>query len=97
MTANGRPSVTIEIISDAICPWCWIGKHHLERAVALLEDKVAVTQVWRPFELNPDMPKEGVERSVYRMRKFGSLDHSAQLDARVAEAGEPPGWSSATI
>jgi predicted DsbA family dithiol-disulfide isomerase len=91
MTANGRPAVTIEIISDSICPWCWIGKRHLERAVALLDGKVAVTQAWRPFELNPDMPKEGVERSLYRMRKFGSLEHSARLDARVAEAGRAAG------
>lgn len=90
MTANG-PAVTIEIISDAICPWCWIGKHHLERAIALLDGKVAVTQLWRPFELNPDMPKGGVERSLYRMRKFGSLEHSARLDARVAEAGRAAG------
>ena len=84
-------TVTIEIISDAICPWCWIGKRHLERAAALLPDGVAIRTVWKPFELNPDMPDGGVDRSAYRLRKFGSLEFSAQLDARVAEAGRAAG------
>jgi predicted DsbA family dithiol-disulfide isomerase len=91
MTASNPPSVTVEIISDAICPWCWIGKHHLETAAARLADKVAIIQRWKPFELNPDMPKAGVDRSLYRTRKFGSLDYSAQLDARVAAAGKAAG------
>lgn len=84
-------TVTIEVISDAVCPWCWIGKRHLERAAASLPDGIAVKTVWRPFELNPDMPEGGVERSAYRLRKFGSLAFSAQLDARVAEAGRAAG------
>jgi predicted DsbA family dithiol-disulfide isomerase len=90
MTGISEP-VTIEIISDAICPWCWIGKRHLERAAALLPDGVAIRTVWKPFELNPDMPEGGVDRSAYRLRKFGSLEYSAQLDARVAEAGRAAG------
>lgn len=83
--------MTVEIISDAICPWCWIGKRHLESAISQLAGKVAVTQIWKPFELNPDMPKEGVERAAYRKRKFGSLEYAAQLDARVASAGRNAG------
>jgi predicted DsbA family dithiol-disulfide isomerase len=83
--------ITVEIISDAICPWCWIGKRHLERAATLLPDGVAIRTVWKPFELNPDMPEGGVERRAYRLRKFGSLEFSAQLDARVAEAGRAAG------
>ncbi|NJM36288.1 MAG: DsbA family oxidoreductase [Rhodomicrobium sp.] len=47
--------------------------------------------MWKPFELNPDMPKEGLPRKVYRERKFGSLDYSAPADARVAEAGRSAG------
>ncbi len=85
------PSVTVNIISDAICPWCWIGKRRLEGAAALLASKAVIEAVWKPFELNPDMPREGVERRAYRMKKFGSLDVSAQLDARVAEAGRSAG------
>jgi predicted DsbA family dithiol-disulfide isomerase len=87
-----EPSIlTIEVISDAICPWCWIGKRQIERARALLEGKLAVVVQWKPFELNPGMPKQGVPRREYRQAKFGSLDYSAKLDARVAEAGRAVG------
>ncbi len=89
---NRAPTpITVEIISDAICPWCWIGKRHLERAAELLAGEIVVTPVWKPFELNPDMPKGGVERSAYRLRKFGSLDFSRHLDAQVAEKGRAAG------
>ena len=91
MTAEPVPTVTVEIISDAICPWCWIGKRRLEGAAAILSGKIAISTVWKPFELNPDMPKGGAERRTYRLRKFGSLEFSAQLDARVAAAGRSVG------
>ena len=91
MTENPLPNMTVEVVSDAVCPWCWIGKRHLEKATDALSGRVAVQTVWRPFELNQDMPKGGMERSAYRLRKFGSLDFSAQLDARVAEAGRAAG------
>jgi predicted DsbA family dithiol-disulfide isomerase len=84
-------TVTVEIVSDAICPWCWIGKRHLESAAALLGEDVAIETVWKPFELKPDMPKGGVERSEYRRRKFGSLEVSERLDAQVAEKGRAAG------
>ncbi len=87
-TAN---TVTVEIVSDAICPWCWIGKRHLESAAALLGDEVIVETVWKPFELNPDMPKGGLERREYRRSKFGSLEVSDRLDAQVAEKGRAAG------
>lgn len=87
MIDNRLPTVKVEVVSDAVCPWCWIGKRHLERAAALLASEMTVATIWKPFELNQDMPKGGMERSAYRLRKFGSLDFSAQLDARVAEAG----------
>src|SRR5688572_28737601 len=85
------PSLDIEVVSDAICPWCWIGKRQLEHARALLEGPLALKIVWRPFELNPGMPKDGVPRRVYRQAKFGSLDYSDRLGARVDEAGRAAG------
>ncbi|WP_088345906.1 MULTISPECIES: DsbA family oxidoreductase [Rhodomicrobium] len=91
MMASSPPTITVEIISDAICPWCWIGKRRIEEASRLLAGKLGVTVVWKPLQLNPDMPKAGVDRALYRQRKFGSADHSAQLDARVAEAGRSAG------
>lgn len=79
----------IDVISDAICPWCWIGKRQLEAALAMLDQPFTVH--WRPFQLNPDMPAEGVERAAYRAGKFGSLERSREADARVAEAGRAVG------
>ncbi len=85
------PELNLEIISDAICPWCWIGKRQLERARTILEGRLALNVVWKPFELNPGMPKDGVPRRVYRQAKFGSTEYSDKLDARVAEAGRAVG------
>ncbi len=93
MASPATPVVrTIDIISDAICPWCWIGKAHLDAALAeLAEDGLAFRIRWRPFQLNPDMPAEGLPRDAYRAAKFGSLERSRQLDAQVAEAGRAAG------
>jgi len=84
-----EPARRIDVISDAICPWCWIGKRQLEAALALLDQRFTVH--WRPYQLNPDMPPEGVDRPAYRAAKFGSLARSAEADARVAEAGRAVG------
>lgn len=90
--ATPAPIGTIDIISDAICPWCWIGKRHLEAALAELRGQgLHFATRWRPYQLNPDMPEEGVERAAYRAAKFGSLERSRQLDAQVAEAGRAAG------
>ncbi len=83
--------VSVEIISDAICPWCFIAKRRLERALALLPGDVAVSARWRPFELNPEMPPEGMDRVAYRSRKFGSWERSRALDAQVAAVGAQEG------
>src|SRR6202035_1988920 len=74
----------IDIVSDAICPWCYIGKRQLERALALLAPEGLHFSVhWNPFQLNPDMPKEGRDRAAYRAMKFGSAEKSRELDERV--------------
>ena len=82
----------IDIVSDAICPWCYIGKRQLERALPLLAGEALAFEVhWHPFQLNPDMPAEGVERAAYRLAKFGSEERTRQIDARIAEAGRAVG------
>jgi predicted DsbA family dithiol-disulfide isomerase len=92
--ANTDATLRLDVVSDAICPWCWIGKRQLGRALALLAPEgLAFAVHWRPFQLNPDMPKEGRDRRVYRTQKFGSLERGAQLDAQVAQAGEAVGLS----
>ncbi len=83
---------TLDVISDAICPWCWIGKRNLDAALGMLaEDGLHFKVRFRPFQLNPEMPAEGVERREYRSAKFGSLEKSQELDRRVADAGRIAG------
>jgi len=82
----------IDIVSDAICPWCYIGKRQLERALATLEaEGLRFSVHWNPFQLNPDMPKEGRDRMAYRAKKFGSVERARELDERVAGAAAAVG------
>ena len=78
-------------VSDVICPWCFIAKRNLDKALELTQGELALRIVWRPFELNPDMPPEGVDRREYRTRKFGSWEYSQKLDAQTVAAGELAG------
>jgi predicted DsbA family dithiol-disulfide isomerase len=83
--------VKIEVASDVVCPWCYIGKRRLEKALALLKDELEVEVRWLPFQLNPGLPPEGIPRAEYRKAKFGSLERSKQLDARVIAEGKGEG------
>jgi len=83
--------LTIEVVSDVICPWCYIGKRRLGKAIAALKGEVSTEIRWLPFQLNPAMPREGIPRSEYRVAKFGSLERSRELDARVAKEGKSEG------
>jgi predicted DsbA family dithiol-disulfide isomerase len=77
----------IDIVSDAICPWCYIGKRQLERALtALAQEGLDFSVHWNPFQLNPDMPKEGRDRAAYRAQKFGDPERVREMDARVTGA-----------
>src|SRR5579863_1179795 len=85
--SDSPAGLRIDIVSDAICPWCYIGKRQLEGALATLADEGLRFSVhWNPFQLNPDMPKEGRDRASYRMMKFGSADRVREMDARVTGA-----------
>jgi predicted DsbA family dithiol-disulfide isomerase len=80
----------IDIASDIVCPWCYIGKRHLEQALAMYADEYpnakAPTLSWMPFQLNPDMPAEGMSREEYVQRKFGRP--ASEVYERVRTAGE---------
>ncbi len=84
-------ALTVEVASDVICPWCYIGKRRLEKALALLKSDVDARIHWLPFQLNPDMPPEGMPRAEYRKAKFGSVERGRELDARVAAEGRREG------
>jgi len=83
--------LVIEIASDVICPWCYIGRKRLEKAIALLDGEVTPVIRWLPFQLNPDMPAGGMPRAEYRKAKFGSLERGRELDGRVAAEGRGEG------
>ena len=87
-------SVAIDIVSDLVCPWCFIGKRKLEAAIAELarsEPALAVTTRWHPFELNPGLPTEGIPRATYLTQKFGGAARAADVYARVKHVGETVG------
>jgi len=86
MHASTEPLV-IDVVSDVVCPWCFIGKRHLEAALAGLPEAAGAKVRWHPFELNPDLPAEGVDRKGYLEAKFGGTARAAEIYARVREAG----------
>src|SRR5271170_7932664 len=81
--------LVVEMVSDLICPWCFVAKRRVEKAAVLLGKKVEMH--WLPFELNADMPVDGLDRRMYRSAKFGSWEQSQRLDAQVAAAGAEVG------
>jgi predicted DsbA family dithiol-disulfide isomerase len=89
--AQARLVHDLTIVSDVICPWCFVAKENLDKALELAGPELQVKITWRPYELNPQMPRQGMDRREYRSKKFGSWEHSQALDAQVAEAGERAG------
>lgn len=82
---------SIEIYSDLICPWCYIGKRRMEEALRQLPADSQVSRSWHPFQLNPEMPHAGLNRKMYRSKKFGSWERSQALDEQVTAAGKSVG------
>ena len=86
-------SLTIDIVSDVVCPWCFIGKRRLEAALELYREHDPQAQTpqvtYHPFELNPDVPREGIARADYIAKKFGARGYSAH--DRLVQAGTPLG------
>lgn len=92
LTAASRRTYSLDVVSDTICPWCYVGKRRLAAALSLIaEEGLHFGVTWRPFQLNPTMPPEGLNRRTYRSAKFGSWEKSQALDAQVAAAGAGDG------
>ncbi len=87
--SNIRP-LQIDVVSDVVCPWCYIGKHRLERALDLVKD-VPLEVRWRPFFLNPWVPREGIAREDYLTKKFGSVEAYKSISGRVVQAAADEG------
>ncbi|WP_257169056.1 DsbA family oxidoreductase [Bradyrhizobium sp. SRS-191] len=82
----------IDVVSDVVCPWCYIGKHRIEEALKLVPD-VPVELNFRPFFLNPWVPREGISREQYLTTKFGSVEAYKGIAGRVVAAAEEEGLS----
>lgn len=83
--------LAVDVISDVICPWCYVGKRRLEKAIASRNGQYDVRVRWHPFQLNPTLPPEGISRREYRIGKFGSWERSQDLDARLVAVGAEEG------
>jgi predicted DsbA family dithiol-disulfide isomerase len=86
--------MTIDVISDVVCPWCFIGRRRLGQALSLYaarEPDVHPLVSWHPFQLNPDLPRDGIDRRAYLEAKFGGPQRAAEIYERVRAAGRTVG------
>lgn len=89
-SATATAPVVIDIVSDVVCPWCFIGKRRLETALAQ-RPEVDVVVRWHPFQLDPTIPAGGLDRRSYMAKKFGSAERVDEIHARLQEAGRGEG------
>jgi len=87
---SDRPPVRIDVVSDVVCPWCFIGKRRLEQAIAMKPD-IPVEVHWRPYFLNDWIPREGISREQYLTTKFGSPERYKDIAQRVQAAAAAEG------
>ena len=85
-----EPSIAIDVVSDVVCPWCFIGQKRLEKAVEAVPD-IDVTIRWRPYQLDPTIPPEGKDRRQYMLAKFGSEQRIREIHARIEPLGMAEG------
>ncbi len=88
--APPKARLPIEVVNDLVCPWCYLGVRRLFRSLARRPD-LLVDLTWRPFLLNPDMPRAGMARADYVVRKFGGEERARRLYASIAEIGRVEG------
>jgi predicted DsbA family dithiol-disulfide isomerase len=87
MTDGSSPTpLTIDIVSDTVCPWCYVGKRKLEAALAVKAD-VPVEVRWRPYQLDPTIPPGGIPRADYMEKKFGGAERVAEIHRRIESVG----------
>src|SRR5688572_33360049 len=86
-----KPKIKVDIVSDVVCPWCYIGKRRFEKAIDTLKDKFEFEVEYHPFELNPDTPLNGVNQKEHLTRKFGGEDRYNQLTNHVTKVAQDEG------
>lgn len=86
-----KQTLRVDVISDVVCPWCFVGKRRLEQAIEKVADRFDVQVQWHPFQLNPDMPKEGRDWEEYVKERFGEMERLAAAQERLVEIGKNEG------
>lgn len=87
---SDRQSVTVDVVSDVVCPWCYLGQKRLDRAIAATPG-IDVTVSWRPYQLDPTIPAGGVDRQQYMLAKFGDPARIEQAHQRLVSLGAAEG------
>jgi predicted DsbA family dithiol-disulfide isomerase len=84
-------AITIDVVSDVVCPWCYLGKKRLDKAIESVKDDLAVAVTFRPYQLNPDMPPEGVDHKKHLAEKLGGADAVDRAHEMLAGLGHEAG------
>lgn len=85
-----RQKITVDVVSDVVCPWCYVGQKRLERAIQAVSE-IDVEVRWRPYQLDPTIPPQGKDRRRYMLDKFGSEERIAQIHGRIEGLGKAEG------
>jgi predicted DsbA family dithiol-disulfide isomerase len=92
MNASIATRLRLQVVADIICPWCFIGKRTLDQALEILESRdIQIEIEWLPYQLNPTLPAEGMDRKAFRTVRFGSWANAQSMDARAVEVGRAVG------
>jgi predicted DsbA family dithiol-disulfide isomerase len=84
-------AITIDVVSDVVCPWCYLGKKRLDKAIETIKDELAVAVTFRPYQLNPDLPPEGVDHKEHLAEKLGGAEAVERAHAMLAGLGQEDG------
>ena len=88
--AEPRQTISIDLVSDVVCPWCYVGQKRVEKAIESLSD-IDVDIRWRPYQLDPSIPAAGKDRREYMLAKFGSEQRIREIHARIEPLGAAEG------
>lgn len=84
-------AITIDVVSDVVCPWCFLGKQRLDKAIESVKDDLSVSVTFRPYQLNPDMPSEGADHKKHLAEKLGGTDAVERAHTMLAGLGREDG------
>ena len=91
MNSPIKEKITIDVVSDVVCPWCYVGKKRLEEALTQLGNPDDIEINWHPFQLDPTVPPEGMDRKEYYIKKFGDADRIQQMSEHLTQVGKEAG------